>query len=117
MDLIFAPAASGSATGSVTISSTALNSTLTIPLSGTGVVTHSAALTWTASASVVSGYNVYRSSVAGGPYTKLNSSLDAGTTFTDSSVSSGQTYYYVVTALDSNIMESVYSNQATAVIP
>ena len=117
INLIFAPAASGNSTGSVTISSTAVNSTLTIPLSGTGVVTHSAALTWTASTSVVLGYNVYRSSVSGGLYTKLNSSLDAGTTFTDSSVSSGQTYYYVVTALDSNIMESVYSNQATAVIP
>jgi fibronectin type 3 domain-containing protein len=110
--------ASGGATGSVTISSTALNPTLTIPLSGTGVaVTHSAALSWTASTSVVSGYNVYRSSVSGGPYTKLNSSLDAGNTFTDSSVSSGQTYYYVVTAVDSNSMESIYSNQATAVIP
>jgi fibronectin type 3 domain-containing protein len=105
-------------TGSVTIISNASNSPLTISFSGTGVfVTHSATLTWTASTSVVVGYNVYRSSISGGPYTKLNSSLDASTTFTDSSVLSGQTYYYVVTAVDSNNVESLYSNQATAVIP
>jgi len=118
MNVIFAPAASGSVTGSVTITSSASNSPLTISFSGTGVVvTHSATLTWTASTSVVVGYNVYRSSISGGPYTKLNSSLDATTTFTDSSVLSGQTYYYVATAVDSNNVESVYSNQVTAIIP
>jgi hypothetical protein len=105
-------------TGSVTITSNASNSPLTISVSGTGVVvTHSATLSWTASTSVVVGYNAYRSSISGGPYTKLNSAPDASTTFTDSSVVSGQTYYYVVTAVDSNNVESVYSNQATAVIP
>jgi fibronectin type 3 domain-containing protein len=105
-------------TGSVTISSNASNSPLTISTSGTGVVaTHSATLTWTASPSVVVGYNVYRSSIPSGPYTKLNSAADASTTFADSSVLSGQTYYYVVTAVDSNNVESAYSNQVTAVIP
>jgi hypothetical protein len=118
MNVIFAPAASGSVTGNVTITSTASNSPLTISLSGAGVVaTHSATLTWTASTSVVVGYNVYRGSTSGGPYTKLNSSLDASTTFTDSSVLSGQTYYFVVTAVDSNNVESAYSNEVTATIP
>ena len=81
------------------------------------MATHSATLTWTASTSVVVGYNVYRGSTSGGPYTKLNSSLDASTTFTDSSVLSGQTYYFVVTAVDSNNVESAYSNEVTATIP
>jgi fibronectin type 3 domain-containing protein len=118
MNVIFAPAASGSVTGSVTIASNASNSPLTISFSGTGVVvTHSATLAWTASTSVVAGYNVYRSSISGGPYTKLNFSPDVSTTFTDSSIVSGQTYYYVVTAVDSNNVESIYSNQVTAVIP
>ena len=118
MNVIFAPAASGSVTGNVTITSTASNSPLSISLSGAGVVaTHSATLTWIASTSVVVGYNVYRGSTSGGPYTKLNSSLEASTTFTDSSVLSGQTYYYVVTAVDSNNVESAYSNEATATIP
>jgi hypothetical protein len=118
MNVIFAPAASGSVTGSVTITSNASNSPLTISFSGSGVVvTHSATLTWTASTSVVVGYYVYRSSISGGPYTKLSSSIDASTSFIDTSVVSGQTYYYVVTAGDSNNVESAYSNQVTATIP
>jgi fibronectin type 3 domain-containing protein len=105
-------------TGSVTITSNASNPTLTISFSGTGlVVPHSATLTWIASTSIVVGYNVYRGSTSGGPYTRLNSSINASTTFVDSSVVSGQTYYYVVTAVDSNNLESVYSNEVTAVIP
>jgi hypothetical protein len=38
---------------------------------------HSVVLTWPASTSTVSGYNVYRSTVSGSGYTKLNSSLVA----------------------------------------
>jgi fibronectin type 3 domain-containing protein len=118
MNVTFAPAASGSVTGGVTITSTASNSPLAISLSGTGiVVTHSATLSWTASTSIVVGYNVYRGTIAGGPYTKLNSSVNVPTTYIDSSVLSGRTYYYVVTAVDSNNVESIYSNQVTAVIP
>jgi fibronectin type 3 domain-containing protein len=62
------------------------------------------------------GYNVYRGTVSGGPYAKLTS-LDTGVTFSDSAVSAGQTYYYVVTAVDSTGTESLYSNQAQAVVP
>jgi hypothetical protein len=82
----------------------------------TGAV-HSATLTWTASTSAVAGYNVYRSNTVGAPYTKINVSLVIGTNFTDAAVQAGQTYYYVTTAVDANSNESVYSNQATAVIP
>jgi len=118
MNVIFAPSASGSVTGGVTITSNASNPTLAISLSGTGVAAaHSAALTWTASNSVVAGYNVYRSSISGGPYTKLTPSLVASTAFTDASVSAGQTYYYVATAVNSNNTESAYSSETTAVIP
>jgi hypothetical protein len=78
---------------------------------------HSATLNWTASTSTVVGYNVYRRGSAGGPYTKLNSSLVTGVTYTDSTVQAGQTYYYVTTAVDSSNNESVYSNSATALIP
>ena len=35
----------------------------------------------------------------------------------DSGVSSGQTYYYVVTAVGVNSAESGYSNETVAVIP
>ena len=79
---------------------------------------HSAALTWTASTSAnVVGYNLYRATQAGGPYTKLTSSPVAGTSYVDITVQAGQTYYYVATAVDSNHNESGYSNQATATVP
>jgi fibronectin type 3 domain-containing protein len=106
--------------GNVSIASDATNSPSTINISGTGVsvTPHTVALTWTASTSTVSGYNVYRGTTSSGPYaTKLNSSLVTSDQYTDSTVVSGQTYYYVVTSVDSNNVESVDSNQATAVIP
>ncbi|HST77871.1 MAG TPA: DUF4082 domain-containing protein, partial [Verrucomicrobiae bacterium] len=81
-------------------------------------VQHSASLSWTASTSPnISGYKVYRSGASGGPYTLVSGSLVPGTSYVDGSVSSGQTYYYVTTAVDSNNAESGYSNEAVAVVP
>jgi hypothetical protein len=119
LNVTFTPATAGLLPGSVTVSSNATNSPATITMSGTGVqaVSHSVTLTWTASTSTVSGYNVYRSSVSGGPYTKLNSSLIASTTYVDSAVTSGQTYYYVVTSVDSSNVESANSAEVSANIP
>jgi fibronectin type 3 domain-containing protein len=87
-------------------------------LTGTGAVPpqHSVDLSWTGTSTVV-GYNVYRGSQSGGPYTKINSALDASTTYTDSSVQAGQTYYYVTTAVDSSGAESSYSNQIQTPVP
>ena len=85
--------------------------------SGTTPPQHSVALNWTASASSnVVGYNVYRGTASGGPYGELNSGI-AATTDTDSTVQGGQTYYYVVTAIDSSGVESAYSNQVIATVP
>jgi len=79
---------------------------------------HSVTLSWTASTSDVVGYNIYRGTQHSGPYTlKLNSSPQAGTTFTDSTVQSGATYYYVVAAQDANQVQSDYSNEVSAIIP
>jgi fibronectin type 3 domain-containing protein len=115
----FSPQTSGAASGSVSFVSNATNSPATVSLSGSGTVPvqHSVDLSWNASTSSVSGYNIYRGTVSGGPYTKLNSSAQSGTTFVDSTVQSGKTYYYVVTAVSSSGTESSYSNQATAVVP
>ena len=63
------------------------------------------------------GYNVFRGTTSGGPYSKINSVLNASTNFTDNSVQAGQTYFYVTTAVDGSGMESSYSNQVKAVIP
>lgn len=62
-------------------------------------------------------YKIYRGTQSGGPYAVLGSGNGTATTYTDGTVQSGQTYYYVVTAVDSAGLESVYSNQAQAVIP
>ena len=50
-------------------------------------------LDWIASVDVVDGYNVYRGSVAGGPYTKLNTALVTGLTFTDPNPALGSNFY------------------------
>ncbi len=78
---------------------------------------HSVNLNWNPSTSQVMGYNVYRGSTAGGPYAKLNSSLDPSTAFTDSTVASAHTYYYVTTAVNSSGVESGYSNQVQVAVP
>jgi len=83
-----------------------------------GPIPRTVSLSWTASTSPgVTGYNVYRGATSGGPYTKLNSALIAQTSYIDTTVQTGQTYYYVATAVDSGSNESAYSNQAQAVIP
>jgi len=75
------------------------------------------ALTWSPSTSTVVGYNAYSSAQSGGPYTKMTGTPDAATSYTDSSVQAGQTYYFVVTAVDSSNVESAYSAEVSALIP
>jgi fibronectin type 3 domain-containing protein len=65
----------------------------------------------------VDGYRVYRSNQSGAGYQSITPSPVAGTAFTDAGVQSGQTYFYVVTAVDGQGVESVFSNEITAVIP
>jgi len=77
---------------------------------------HTVSLKWTASASTVKGYNVYRSTGSSG-FVQLNASLITGLTYSDDSVSSGTTYTYVATSVDSANTESINSNQAVAVVP
>jgi Bacterial Ig domain/Carboxypeptidase regulatory-like domain len=78
---------------------------------------HSVTLNWAASTSKVSGYNVYRSTLSGSGYVKLNGALIAGTTYTDTTVQGATTYFYVTTSVDSSNTESAQSNQATVTIP
>jgi len=78
---------------------------------------HSVALSWIASTSTVSGYNVYRSTVSGTQYAKVNSSLVGGLAYTDGTVLGGTLYYYVTTAVDASGNESGNSNEVSANIP
>jgi hypothetical protein len=115
----FTPTTAGTVSGGVTVTSNTPNSPTLVGLSGTGaaVVSHSVSLNWNASTSVVVGYNIYRGGVSGGPYALLNSAADSALSYTDTSVVSGQTYYYVVTAVDAAGVESVVSNEVQVIIP
>jgi hypothetical protein len=118
MNVTFSPLTAGTLTASVTVTSSASNSPLTIALSGSGVQpsSHSVTLSWKGSLSSVAGYNVYRS-VSGAAYTKMNSSLIPTSQYTDTTVQAGQTYYYVATSVDSTNQESPYSQQVSVTIP
>ena len=115
----FAPPAAGVSSGSISFVSNASNSPTAETLTGTGAAsgTHSVSLSWNPSTSPVVGYNVYRGTISGGPYSKLNSTPQPARSFTDVTVQSGATYFYVATAQDSNLVESSYSNEAMALIP
>jgi glycosidase len=77
----------------------------------TNGVTSTVSLSWTAVKGGAS-YNIYRSVVQGGGYVKIGNATT--TSYTDSSVNNGTTYYYVVRALDAQGNEGAASNEANA---
>ena len=115
----FAPQAGGSTAGSIVFDSDATNSPTTEMLTGDGAQSsqHTVALSWNPSSSQVVGYNIYRRIGSSGAYARINSSINATTSYTDSSVQGGLTYDYVTTSIDASNVESAYSNEATAAIP
>jgi len=118
----FDPKAAGTNTGTLMFVSNATTAQIAIALAGsagakTSTAEHSVALSWDPSSGSVVGYYVYRSSKPSGPYARLNSSATASTSYSDSTVSGGQVYYYVVTAVNSSNIESTDSNQVSATIP
>ena len=116
-NVAFSPTNSGTASGTLSISSNASNSQIRESLTGTGIdPQHTVDLSWDPSSSSV-GYNVYRGPSAAGTYSKINSALDPSTTYIDGTVVSGNTYYYVATAVDSAGQESAYSTPVQAVVP
>lgn len=116
--VLFTPPASGASSGSISFLSNASDSVVKQSLTGDGTQSgsYTVGLSWDPSTSTVNGYNLYRGTKSGGPYSRLNSALLSETSYTDANVQSGATYYYVSTAVVSNL-ESAYSNQTTAVIP
>lgn len=76
-------------------------------------------LNWDAPGSTsdpIAGYHVYRAIGSGSNYSML-SSLDALTTYTDSTVQSGSTYEYIVKSVDTQGVESAPSNPTSVTIP
>jgi len=77
---------------------------------------HHVDLSWlTSTSSGVASYNVYRSTVSGGPYTKMGNV--PGNSFTDNNVKAGTTYFYVVTAVNVSNVESAFSGEANSTVP
>jgi hypothetical protein len=114
--VVFAPTVAGVVSGTASLTSNASNSSVTVAIAATGGNQHSVSLSWT-DTSLVAGYNIYRGTQSGGPYTRINSSLDGTKAYIDATVLSGQTYYYVTTAVSSTGAESAYSAPVQAVIP
>jgi hypothetical protein len=117
--LKFTPQSTGSASATVSFATNASGSPLVESLTGTGIAPpqHRVDLSWVPSTSTIAGYNVYRSNTSGSGYSKINSALNANTSYSDSSVQAGSTYFYVTTAVDGSGVESSFSNQVQAVIP
>ncbi len=78
-------------------------------------------LAWTATttpASVVKGYNIYRSTTSGSGYTLAGRVSGSTTvTFIDTSIDPNTTYYYVARTETNDGTESGNSNEATVTIP
>jgi hypothetical protein len=117
IEATFDPTVAGASTGKITITSSASNIP-TVSLSGTGVsaTQASVSLRWTATANAL-GYYVFRGSKSGGPYSQLSSSVISTASYVDSTVQRGQSYFYVVTSLNTDRVQSSYSNQAEVSIP
>ena len=81
---------------------------------------HSVTLTWQAPAPRsgvrLVGYNVYRRTAEGGSFIKIADKV-SGAPYEDRMISSGRTYFYIVTSVDSLGRESRFSTSATAEIP
>lgn len=109
--------------GGASASSNAVSATPTAPpppaaptslTAATGKGKRRIELKWAqSSSSGVTQNRIYRSTASGGAYA-LRATISAGPSFSDTSVVSGVTYYYVVTAVSSSGRESVKSNEASA---
>ena len=83
----------------------------------TSTIQHKVVLSWHASSTAsIKNYKVYRSTVSGGYYGLIGST--AGTlSYTDQTVTSGATYYYVTAAINAQGLQSGYSNQIVVTVP
>jgi fibronectin type 3 domain-containing protein len=67
---------------------------------------------------VVAGYNVYRSTVKGRDYVRINATLvKDGLSYKDEEVDSGKTYYYVTRSVDAMGKESSDSEEVVVAVP
>ena len=113
----FNPKSKGLLAGTLTVSSNAPN--VEISLDGTGMQGsgHTVIVTWAPSTSPVIGYFIYRRTGTIGSFSRLDPSIDSLTSFADSNVTDGATYYYVITAVSAGDVESQFSAEVSVTIP
>ncbi len=93
----------GTAEDTATTSASIVDTTVPAAPGGLGATAGNAVvdLSWSANGEGdLDGYTIYRGTSAGGPYSALNGTPQSGTSYSDTGVSNGTTYYYVVTASD-----------------
>jgi hypothetical protein len=117
--MTFSPSSSGEASAIISFQSSSADSRIEQALVGIGTrgQSHSVNLSWNPGSSGVVGYNVYRANSSGGPYSRINSAPDPSTSYLDTTVFGGQTYFYVTTAIASNGKQSAFSNWVEVAIP
>jgi fibronectin type 3 domain-containing protein len=117
ISVTFTPSLANTESASLALADSAGGSPQTVSLSGTG--SHDVILSWSeSSSSGVVGYNVYRGTTSGGESsTPLNSTPINGTSLSDPNVAAGATYYYVVTAVGSDGVQSSASGETEATVP
>ena len=126
LNVQFLPTTVGTVTGQLTLTTNSLSDpTVQIVLTGAGGTqaenqAYQVNLAWSApggSNDPIAGYEIYRTVSGTMQYQMLNASLDAQTSFIDSTVQSGMTYQYFVTTVDVDGIQSTPSNVAQIAIP
>jgi hypothetical protein len=113
----FEPKSAGRQSGQLTIAGTDGGSLLLIPLTARGAESSRTAvkLNWEESPVTVAGYIVYRSADSSGPYTRISQAATAE--YLDTGLAAGHTYFYIVTSMDANEVESEFSPPISATVP
>jgi len=113
----FTPSGAGQRTAALSVTDNASGSPQTTSFTGTG--TPDVILSWSASPTAgVVGYDVYRGTSPGGESsTPLNPTPISGTSYVDENVTAGTTYYYVLTSVGTNGVQSAPSSETEAKVP
>jgi hypothetical protein len=119
LEINFEPKGTGERAGSLVVTSLAGQALLQIPLQGTGAISSNTAvhLNWEESPVSVAGYVVYRAGEPSGPYTRISGSAVSAAEFIDTGLAAGHTYYYVVSSLGVDEVETEYSQPIMATVP
>jgi len=122
LEIQFDPATAGQFSGQLAIASNSSSGgTTTVSLIGSGAAAaYSVDLSWSAPESSpvqIAGYRIYRANGGSSSYAELNSSLESGTSYTDSTVQAGVSYDYYVESVDAAGVSSAPSSAFAVAIP